>query len=64
MLLILVLLYMTYYLDDGWFGKHYLDVWNLTPLCLMWIVWKEWNRNTFEDIERLLDQLLVDSYVV
>ena len=53
-----------YYLDDGWFGKHYLDVWNLTPLCLMCIVWKEWNRNTFEDIERPLDQLLVDSYFV
>lgn len=39
------------------FVKHPLAVWNLTLLCLMWMVWKEHNSHTFEDKERLLDQL-------
>ena len=30
-------------------GCHSSDVWNLVPLCLMWIVWKEHNSRTFED---------------
>jgi hypothetical protein len=30
-------------------GRHSSDVWNLVPLCLMWIVWKERNSRTFED---------------
>ena len=36
----------------GWhncFGKHNSEVWNLVPLCLMWTVWRERNRRTFED---------------
>lgn len=41
----------------NWFGKHWLDVWILTPLCLKWIAWKECNRRTFKDIESSLDQL-------
>ncbi len=38
----------------GWhncFGKHNSEVWNLVPLCLMWTVWRERNRRTFEDEE-------------
>lgn len=23
----------------NWFGKQYSNVWNLSLLCLMWIVW-------------------------
>lgn len=41
----------------NWFGKHWLDVRILTPLCLKWIVWKERNRCTFKDFESSLDQL-------
>ena len=38
----------------GWYnscGKHVSAVWNLVPLCLMWTVWRERNRRTFEDVE-------------
>ena len=31
-------------------GRHSSDIWNLVPLCLMWIVWKGCNRCTFEDV--------------
>ena len=31
---------------------------NLTPLCLMWCLWREQNRRTFEDMESSDDQLL------
>ena len=27
-------------------GKHALDIWNLVPLCLMWIVWLERDRKS------------------
>ena len=27
------------------------------PACLMWLVWKEHNAQTFEDIERPIDLL-------
>ena len=36
----------------GWynrFGKHDSSVWNLVPLCLMWIIWRERNSRVFED---------------
>ena len=42
-----------------WLGKHNLDIWNLVPRCLMWIVWLEWNHRSFEDIEKTLDELKV-----
>ena len=42
-----------------WLGKHYLDIWNLVPRCLMWIVWLERNRRSFEDKEKTLDELKV-----
>ena len=28
------------------------DVWSVIPLCIMWIIWKEWNNQTFEGLER------------
>ena len=33
----------------GWWnglGRHESNVWNLVPLCLIWIVWKERNSHT------------------
>ena len=32
-------------------------IWNLTPPCLMWTIWRERNRRTFEDVERTSTQL-------
>ena len=42
-----------------WLGKHNSNIWNLIPGCLMWIVWLERNRRSFEDIEKTLDELKV-----
>ena len=42
-----------------WLGKHNSDIWNLVPRCLMWIVWLEPNRRSFEDNEKTLDELKV-----
>lgn len=28
------------------------EIWNAIPLGLMWILWREWNRWTFEGLER------------
>ena len=42
----------------NWPGKHMSSIWNLAPLCLMWCLWRERNRRTFEDMERSDDQLL------
>ena len=41
----------------NWFGKHDLGVWNLVPSCLMWTLWTERNRRTFEDKTSSMDQL-------
>ena len=41
-----------------WLGKHNSDIWNLVPGCLMWNIWVERNRRSFEDMAKLLDQLL------
>ena len=24
----------------NWLGKHASDIWNLVPLCVMWIIWR------------------------
>ena len=32
-----------------WLRKHNSNIWNLIPGCLMWIVWLERNRRSFED---------------
>ena len=39
-------------------GRHSSDIWNLAPLCLMWIIWKERNQHTFEDVSSSDRQLL------
>ena len=33
----------------NWFGKFSLDIWNMVPGCLMWVIWMERNRRSFED---------------
>ena len=38
-------------------GTYSSKVWNLVPSCLMWLVWKECNVQTFEDVERPIDML-------
>ena len=40
-----------------WLGKHNSDIWNLVLGCLMWSVWLERNRQSFEDNEKMLDEL-------
>ena len=36
-----------------WLGKHSSDIWNLVPSCLMWTIWTEQNRHSFEDKGKL-----------
>ena len=35
----------------NWLGKHSSEIWNLVSLCLMWCIWREHNRQTFEDVD-------------
>ena len=42
-----------------WLRKYNSDIWNLVQGCLMWIVWLERNRRSFEDNEETLDELKV-----
>ena len=42
-----------------WLGKHSSNIWNLIPGCLMWIVWLERNRRSFENKEKTLGELKV-----
>ena len=41
-----------------WLGKHSSDIWDLVLGCLMWIIWIERNRRSFEDEGKTLVQLL------
>jgi hypothetical protein len=41
----------------NWLGKDSSNIWNVVPLCLMWTLWWEQNRRTFEDKERSIDEL-------
>ena len=41
-----------------WLGKHSSDIWNLVPVCLMWTIWTERNRRSFEDKGKTVVQLL------
>jgi hypothetical protein len=42
----------------NWFGKHFSDVWNLAPLCVMWSLWRERNNRTFENVEHSMGWLI------
>ena len=35
-----------------WLGKHSSNIWDLVPGCLMWTIWTERDRRTFEDEEK------------
>ena len=39
----------------NWLGAYSSNVWNMVPVSLMWLFWKEGNARTFEDIERSID---------
>ena len=41
----------------NWLGTYSSKVWNMVLACLMWLVWKERNARTFEDIARPIDML-------
>ena len=36
----------------NWFEKNSLNIWNFVLLCLMWLLWKEPNSRTFNNIEK------------
>ena len=45
----------------GWWnmlGRHSFDIWNIVPLCLMWVEWREHNSRTLEDKKKSESQLL------
>jgi hypothetical protein len=42
----------------NWFGKHHSSIWNLVPLCLMWMIWRERNARVFDDQIRSPDLVL------
>ncbi|KAK9988965.1 hypothetical protein SO802_029204 [Lithocarpus litseifolius] len=44
----------------NWLGKHSSQVWNLVPSCILWCIWTERNRRTFEDLDSSGDQLLAN----
>ena len=41
----------------NWLGNYTSNVWNMVPMCLIWLVWKERNAQTFKDTERPIDLL-------
>ena len=43
----------------NWLGKHSFDIWNLVLDCLLWTIWTEWNRRSFEDEGKTMVQLVV-----
>ena len=38
-------------------GLHSSSIWNMVLACLMWLIWREQNTRTFEDIEKSTDSL-------
>ena len=42
-------------------GNFSSNVWNMVPACLMWLIWRERNSRTFEDIGRPVD--LLESFL-
>ena len=47
----------------NWIGKRSSGVWNLTPSCLMWTIWKERNKRTFENTETPLAKTIEIFFV-
>ena len=41
-----------------WLGKRSFDIWDMVPGCLMWTIWTDWNRRSFEDEGKTVVQLL------
>ena len=41
----------------NWLRKHSSNIWNMVLACLMWLIWRERNNRTFEDIVRSVDLL-------
>jgi hypothetical protein len=39
-------------------GRHSSESWNLVPPCLMWTLWCERNRRTFEEEAKTVNQVL------
>ena len=44
-------------LGEWWSKRPNSAIWNLTPSCLMWTIWKERNWQTVEDVECTSTQL-------
>ena len=42
---------------ENYLGIHSSSVWNMVSACLMWLIWREWNTCTFEDVEKSIDLL-------
>jgi hypothetical protein len=47
----------------NWFGKRSSGVWNLIPSCLMWTIWRERNKRTFENMETPLAKIIEIFFV-
>ena len=40
---------------EEYFGDtHSSSVWNMVPACMMWLIWREGNTRTIEDVESLI----------
>lgn len=39
------------------FGRLRRKIWALIPLCLMWLIWREWNGRHFDGVEMPLHRL-------
>lgn len=35
----------------NWLGKLPSWLWNLAFMCLMWMLWREWNSHNFNDLK-------------
>ena len=42
---------------ENYLGLHSSSVWNMVLAYLMWLIWREQNARTFEDIEKFADFL-------
>lgn len=42
----------------NWLGKYSLNIWNLVPYCVMWVIWRERKSHILKDMKLAGDQLL------